>query len=200
MLASGSPRRAALLRMLGAEFIVIKPGVPETIRGTPVETVRVNSDTKASSVIEDAPRGSIIIGADTVVVGPDGRIYGKPRSLGEAASMLRRLSGAWHSVYTGVTLIDTSTGTRRFFYEKTLVKLKPLGEEELAHYLASLEPLGKAGGYAVQGLASLLIEEIRGDYYNVVGLPLHRLYLELLDIGYDLLDNAVRGRIARARI
>ncbi len=200
VLASRSPRRAMLLRMIGADFMVVEPSVSEEVRGDPVETVLYNAERKALSVLGRAPDGSIVIGADTIVAGDDGAVYGKPRSLGEAASFLRRLSGRWHTVYTGVALVDKDTGGSRVFYEATRVRFKELSDHEVRLYLASMEPLGKAGGYAIQGIASLLIEEIRGDYYNVVGLPLHKLYVALLSMGYDLLEKAVEGRVLRARL
>lgn len=138
---------------------------------------------------------SIVVAFDTVVW-KDGYAYGKPADLNEAYKILRELSGGWHEVHTAVYAIDTGRGKCISECEVTRVKFKGLAEREIELYLSAGESLDAAGGYAIQGLASLLIERLEGDYFNVVGLPLYRLRSVLLSLGVDLLEEAVRMRRA----
>jgi septum formation protein len=146
---------------------------------------------KALSVARRRETG-VVIAADTVVV--RGReIMGKPRDTEDARRMLRRLAGASHLVVTGVCVVDAGTGQELVESEVTAVRFRPLSEDEVEAYLATGEPLDKAGAYGIQGYGGLLVERIEGCYYNVVGLPLARLYLMLRQLGIDLLAGG-RGR------
>ena len=185
ILASASPRRRELMEHVGLGFQVIPARGPET---PPVgldagETAAALSLAKAAEVAEDWP-GSIVIGADTVVE-IDGEILGKPRDGADAARMLRLLSGRAHSVYTGVTVIKGETRLTR--YERTRVYFRPLTDREIGAYIATGEPMDKAGAYGYQGLACLFVERIEGDYFNVVGLPLCLLGQMLAELGVILL-------------
>ena len=167
ILASASPRRAELLRAAGYTFDVIVADVDESIRpGESPSTYvrRLAADKSAAVRIPDG----IVLGADTTVV-VDGEILGKPRDDHEAASMLRKLSGRAHEVLTGISLRTASGEWGRV--EKTRVYMTELTADDVAWYVASREGLDKAGGYAVQGLASRFIPRIDGSYSNVVGLP-----------------------------
>ena len=123
----------------------------------------------------------IVIGADTVVVF-EGTVLGKPEDGGDAFRMLRFLSGHTHTVYTGVTVINTMTGNRKTFYEATDVTFFDIPDDELRCYVESGEPMDKAGAYGIQGKGAFLVERIEGDYYNVVGLPVARLLRVLKEI------------------
>ncbi len=181
VLASASPRRRQLLLQAGWQPLVCPSAYTEAGRGrSPAELVAANALGKCQAVV--AARGDQLptVAADTVVV-VDEKILGKPRTEAEAAEMLRLLSGRSHLVLTGVAvsfqgriLQDVCT---------TRVQFRPLGEEEIASYVASGEPLDKAGAYGIQGRGALLVEGIEGCYSNVVGLPLARLYLMLKKIG-----------------
>lgn len=183
ILASQSPRRRELLALISPEFEVIPAQgeelLPEGI--APGEAVILLSRQKADEVkrrkfpgIDDIP--DTIIAADTVVA-IDGEILGKPRSPENAAEMLRRLSGREHCVYTGVTIISGS-GTVSFA-EETSVEFYPLSDGEIDSYVSTGDPMDKAGAYGIQGRGALLVKSIRGDYYNVMGLPVGRIYRAL---------------------
>lgn len=143
--------------------------------------------------------GNLVVAADTIVVLP-GRVLGKPRSDAEAAEMLRALSGREHRVITAVVVVDPATGRSHGATEETLVRFRVLSEEDIRDYVAAGESSDKAGAYAVQGVGSLLVESIEGDYFNVVGLPLVCLSKLLERFGVSLLAEAARraaGRGAR---
>jgi len=187
LLASTSPRRHFLLREAGIPFDAIAPkDVAEDFPPgePPQELVVRHALTKARSVAPDHPR-RLILGADTVVV-LDKKIYGKPADEAEARSMLSQLQGQTHTVYTGLALVDGSSGREVARAEATAVTMRPLSPDEIATYVATGEPLDKAGAYAVQGRGSLLVERVDGDYFNVVGLPLYRLSKMLESLGFDL--------------
>lgn len=139
---------------------------------------------KALEVAEQCSPGDVIIAADTVV-SVDGDILGKPRSEDEARAMLRRLSGREHEVYTGVTVIHA--GDIRCAAERTLVRFRAVTGAEIDAYVATGEPMDKAGAYGIQGAAGLFVEGITGDYFNVMGLPVCRLGRMLSDMGVSLL-------------
>lgn len=185
ILASQSPRREALLRQVGLEFDVTPSTVEEQIPEglSPAEAARKLAEEKARSVASRRTEG-LVIGADTVVV-VDGQILGKPADSQEARAMLRRLSGREHQVITGIAVVDAATGHERSDSVTTAVRFAPLSEQVIDRYVATDEPLDKAGAYAIQGFGALLIESINGDYYNVVGLPLRRLAELLGEFGYD---------------
>jgi septum formation protein len=174
-----------LLRQVGLEFQVVPSGLDESPdeRASPRETAEGLALAKARHVA--AGRGSgLVIGADTVVV-VDDRVLGKPSGPEEAASMIRVLSGRAHQVITGVAVVDAATGRARSDAVVTKVRFASLDDPAIRRYVATGEPLDKAGGYAIQGYGSLLIEGIDGDYFNVVGLPLRRLAELLGEFGFD---------------
>ena len=203
VLASNSPRRRELLEHAGVSFEVCPAKGEEKITSTiPRDVVMELAGQKAKEVASYihtyqtehtdiiTPQDLIVIGADTVVA-VDHQILGKPKDEEDAKRMLRLLSGNVHSVYTGVSLVFVEKGGRageHVFYEKTDVSFYPMTEEEIARYTATGEPLDKAGGYGIQGKCAVYIKEITGDYYNVVGLPIARLYQELKALGVDCKD------------
>jgi septum formation protein len=185
ILASKSPRRREILEQMGFSFEIIPAIGEEIIQDTdPAKVVESLSAQKASEVAErcaESVESLLIIGSDTVVA-KDGAILGKPKDEADAARMLRGLSGREHSVFTGVTLIYIEPGkekTVKTFSEETKVSFYPMSEEEIQAYIASGEPMDKAGAYGIQGKAFVYIRGIEGDYYNVVGLPAARIYQEL---------------------
>lgn len=184
ILASASPRRQELLRQMGIEPVIRKSQVEEIVAFVVPEEVVVDlSMQKAEDVAADSPLGSVVLGADTVVA-VDGMILGKPKSHEEAYEMITRIQGKTHQVYTGVTIMvkeeDGAYGTS--FFEKTDVEVYPMTEEEIRAYTESKEPMDKAGAYAIQGRFAAYIKGIRGDYSNVVGLPLGRVYQEIKNL------------------
>ncbi|HHY37573.1 MAG TPA: septum formation inhibitor Maf [Clostridia bacterium] len=194
ILASSSPRRIDLLRGLGLSFEIMPGDVSETVlpHEGPSELVERLALSKAKHVAaslgDDVPgERSVVIGADTVVV-LGGRILGKPRSRDEAYEMLKELQGRTHEVYSGVAVVCSDESFERVAHEVTMVTMRHLTDGEIRAYVATGEPMDKAGAYAVQGKGALLISSIAGCYYNVVGLPLTRLCLMLRDLGIDLLS------------
>ena len=185
ILASASPRRRELLAQIGIPFEVLTSDADESI-GTaePEEACRELAKRKAKAVLEHLKacgRGDedlLIIGADTIVV-QDKEILGKPADPADAARMLRLLSGREHEVLTGVYVIDTAGGSFAFS-EKTDVYVADLTEADIAFYLSTGEPFDKAGSYGIQGMFARYIEKIDGDYNNVVGLPVGRLWRDCL--------------------
>lgn len=186
ILASGSPRRAQLLEQIGVSFETIVPDVDESVfEGLPpAEQVTGLSRKKAQAVAAGRSGGLPIVAADTLVA-HGSHVLGKPEDRDGAFRMLRMLSGGWHEVYTGVTVMDG--GEIRTGYEVTEVKFRELTDGEIEQYLSTGEPMDKAGAYAIQGKGALLVERISGDYSNVVGLPLVRLSALLKEIGIRLL-------------
>ncbi|MBO8128583.1 MAG: septum formation inhibitor Maf [Peptococcaceae bacterium] len=186
ILASSSPRRQQLLREIGLPFQVRVANVEEalTAKLSPAEQVKMLAERKACAVAEQIS-GGLVIGADTVVW--DGDILGKPKDENEARLMLKRLSGKEHLVYTGVSVVDVGTGSAVTDYERTRVRFRSLSEEEIIRYVATGEPLDKAGAYGIQGVGALLVEGIEGCYFNVVGLPIVKLRSLLQNFGFDML-------------
>ena len=183
LLASQSPRRAEILRSVGWPFETFAVEIDESPRDgeSPVSYVErlALGKAEAAARIKDAP---LILGADTTVV-VDGDILGKPETEADARRMLGRLSDKWHEVLTGVALIArgveaaAENGVRRSVaHERTRVRFGQMSEREINWYVQTGEPADKAGAYAVQGHAALFIEEIEGDYWNVVGLPVRLVY------------------------
>jgi len=174
LLASASPRRAELLRAAGFDFDVMPADVDETLHTgeSPADYVRRVAGAKARAVLP-AAGGRVVLGADTTVV-VDRQILAKPADAADAGRMLRLLAGRAHDVMTGVVL---AAGSRTVTgLEVTRVLFAPLSEDEIAWYVASGEPADKAGGYAVQGLASRFVTRLEGSYSNVVGLPVSLVY------------------------
>ncbi|KPL04487.1 MAG: hypothetical protein AMJ90_00660 [candidate division Zixibacteria bacterium SM23_73_2] len=175
ILASSSPRRKQILRREGFEFEVLIPRHVEVkdISSDPVSHVLRLSKEKAESVL-DKVKGGLILGADTIVV-LEGKILGKPKDKDEAFLILNRLSGKTHQVYTGITLIHKETGKNRSDYDCTRVKFNQLKKEEILNYIATGEPMDKAGAYGIQGMGGFLVEGIQGELDNVIGLPVKSL-------------------------
>ena len=194
ILASQSPRRRELLsRLLPAFSVMTDDSEEKLIAGeSPKQTVKRLAEEKARHIADKCGKDAIILAADTVVV-LDNQILGKPRDEEEAFSMLSRLSGNRHRVFTGVAIIDTQRNKTVTDAEVTEVRFRDLSEEEIRRYIASGEPMDKAGAYGIQDLGALLIEGIQGDYFNVVGLPLCKLGILLKEnFQIELLSNAGR--------
>lgn len=184
ILGSGSPRRRELLAQIGMMFEVIVSDGEEIYTNTvPEEIVKELALMKAehvSQIVEDK-NSSVIIGADTVVV-LDHQILGKPKNEDEAFQMLKHLQGRAHQVYTGTALlVYEEDGSKQVVShaEKTEVFVHEMSDEEIRQYIATGEPMDKAGSYGIQGCFAAYIDRIEGDYYNVVGLPVAYLYQQL---------------------
>ena len=189
ILASNSPRRRELLGQMGIKnFKMISPDVDESVEPglSPAEIVERLSRRKAAAAAGKAGPDCLIIAADTVVA-LDGAVLGKPRNKEGAFAMLAALSGREHHVYTGVTVLQGERTVTE--HEETAVTFRALEEEEIWGYMATGEPMDKAGAYGIQGLGALLVSGIRGDYCNVVGLPVFRLGRMLGRFGIHLLQN-----------
>jgi septum formation protein len=186
ILASASVRRAEILRDARLSFVVLSSAVDETpyTNESPNDLVERLALAKAELVAARAIGPAIVIGADTVI-SLDGHILGKPRSTDDACRMLEKLSGRTHSVVTGIALIRLPDAERRTFVESTLVHFASLTSDEILRYLATGEPHDKAGAYAIQGHAGRFIPRVEGCYFNIVGLPLARLYQALIDLGWS---------------
>ena len=178
ILASGSPRRAEILTAVGWQFEKEVADVDETeISGEkPEDYVQRLAKTKAEAVAANH-RNALVLGADTIVV-IENQIVGKPKDFEDARRMLEILSGNWHEVLTGIALVKVSEGNfeTRVNLQRTRVKFAEMTDAEIEFLVEKGEPLDKAGAYAVQAQAALFIEEIRGDYWNVVGLPVNLVY------------------------
>ena len=179
VLASGSPRRRELLEQIGIEFEVKVSDADESVDAAlrPYEVVEELSYRKAKAVWEQLEVKETVVGADTVVA-VDDEILGKPKDAEDAKRMLRELRGREHYVYTGVTIL-TKDGMRKTFHEGTKVLVTPMSEAEIDSYVASGDPMDKAGAYGIQGEFAKYVKGIEGDYNSVVGLPAGRLYQEL---------------------
>ncbi|MBQ6877829.1 MAG: septum formation inhibitor Maf [Oscillospiraceae bacterium] len=169
VLASGSPRRKELLSLIIPEYEVLVSGCEEFVpEGTPAEKVpAILAEQKALAVAKLRPDDTVI-GSDTVVV-LGGEIFGKPKDKNHAHAMLKALSGKKHFVYTGVAVAEK--GKVRSFVQKTEVEFYELSDETIEKYIATGEPMDKAGAYGIQGKGSVLVKGILGDYFNVMGLP-----------------------------
>lgn len=206
ILASASPRRKELLEQIGLEFEIVPAKGEEIITETKPEAVVMElSRQKAREVaamVRDyvnahqdimTPQDMLVIGADTVVAAEneegDMQILGKPKDEADAYRMLSMLSGKVHSVYTGVTLVfldKSGKAGEHCFYEKTDVHMRKMSDLEINRYIATGEPMDKAGAYGIQGKCAIYIEKIDGDYNNVVGLPISAIYHELQKLGIDI--------------
>ena len=186
ILASQSPRRRELLERMGLDFTVISPQIDEDAftDPDPAALVCTLSREKALAVAREQDPDVLVVAADTVVV-LDGQALGKPGDEAGAAAMLAALSGRSHEVYTGVTVCRGDRAVTEA--KRTEVTFRPLSREEIRSYVATGEPMDKAGAYGIQGFGALLVEGIRGDYFNVVGLPVCRLGRMLAGFGVDCL-------------
>lgn len=187
ILASSSPRRSELLKQLGLPFRILSCPVDERPPGelSPYQLVELLAVRKAMAVARTLEEG-IVIGADTVVVW-HGQVLGKPSGEEDAVTMLGRLQGTTHEVFTGVALVDADSRKVLVDHEKTRVHFRPLDEDEIRRYVATGEYAGKAGAYAIQGLAAVFVKGLEGCYTNVVGLPLARLAEMFSQFGYRVL-------------
>ena len=180
ILASGSPRRRELLTLAGYDFEVIVSDADEHVGATdPARFVELASLKKAEAVFA-SHADRTVIGSDTVVA-IDGRIIGKPRDEADAYDTLFTLSGRTHIVYTGVTVL--APGRFVTFHDATSVTFAKLSEAEIRRYIATGEPLDKAGAYGIQGPASVFVDHIEGCYFTIIGMPLPKLYRTLKEFG-----------------
>ena len=192
ILASKSPRRKEILSNVGLDFEIVVSDTDESVpNGTlPFDAVKEISSRKAIAVkntLGEKAKGKIILSADTVVV-LDGKIIGKPKDEKDAVAILTSLSGRNHMVYTGFTIIKDDFIFS--VYESTDVYFRPLSEKEIKIYVASVEPMDKAGAYGIQQLGALLVEKIHGDYFNVMGLPINKISVTFFQkLGINLLYN-----------
>jgi septum formation protein len=178
VLASKSPRRAEILRAVGWEFEAVAANIDETRMESEdaVSYVKRLAQTKAETVANRISNPRLVLGADTVVV-IEGEILGQPRDDGDARRMLQLLSGKWHEVVTGIALMRAGQTPQVLIdHETTRVRFGEMSTEEIDWYVSTGEPSDKAGAYAIQGRGALFIEEIQGDYFNIVGLPVRLLY------------------------
>ncbi len=183
ILASGSPRRRELLGMLGVDFTVdtsrqVDERIPDGVYIEAEKIPEYLSQVKAEAYLSDLTDDNVLVTADTVVI-LDGDVIGKPVDEGDARRMLRRLSGRVHKVVTGVTV---SSGKRKTFSETTEVEFAPISDGEIDYYVDTFHPVDKAGAYGIQEwIGAVAVKGLRGSYYNVMGLPVNRLYRELKD-------------------
>ena len=191
ILASASPRRKELLAKAGISFTVI-PAAGEEKRTSenPGEAVQQLARDKAEWVAQslaECEEGTLVIGSDTIVVF-ENRILGKPKDRRDATETLEKLQGNTHQVYTGVTVLERKAGkwVEHTFFESTDVTFYPVSREEIQDYIATGEPMDKAGSYGIQGLFGIYVKGICGDYNNVVGLPVARLFHEMKKSGINL--------------
>ncbi len=183
ILASASPRRIELLRLLGLDFTDMPSGADETFRQSespPAHTLRLSAD--KAGLISAAHPGSWVLGADTIVV-IDGEVLGKPADPKEARWMLNKLSARTHTVFTGFTLARRAARIAVSGVVESTVLFRAISEDEMAWYINSPEPYDKAGAYAVQGIGAFFIKEIKGSYTNVMGLPLCEVVDVLKKVG-----------------
>jgi len=175
VLASASPRRAEILERAGWPHEIIVAGIDETVLPNEDAAAYVQrlARSKAEAVASRLKEG-LVLGADTTVVVAN-QILGQPVDDADARRMLRLLNAKWHDVLTGVAIVRVG-GETRVAYEKTRVRFAEMSENEIDWYIATREPFGKAGAYGIQGNASLFIEEIEGDYFNIMGLPIRLVY------------------------
>lgn len=188
VLASASPRRKEILEQIGLVFDIIPSTCSEVVtKEIPKEIVEELACQKAQEIFEKIGEPSIVIGADTIVV-YNGKIMGKPKDEDDAYNMINELQSNTHIVYTGVCVYikENDEVKKIVFSEATQVSVYPMNKDQILDYIATKEPMDKAGAYAVQGRFAIYIKKIDGDYNNVVGLPIARLYNELLKNGIVL--------------
>ena len=177
-LASTSPRRRTLLKRAGIHFRVLRPAYEEAghLKGPPSRIVQIHAAKKAESCVEQVRNGTLLA-ADTLVY-LQGEIIGKPKDRKDARRILRKLQGTRHSVYTGVAILKIVSGKivrKNVFFEKTVVRLKAFTDGEIQSYLKKVNPLDKAGGYAIQSPHGGIVEEVKGLFSNAVGLPVEKV-------------------------
>lgn len=200
ILASASPRRKEILGITGLRFGVCASDYEEEVKPSlkPRDLARSLSRKKAEAVAHKY-KNSLIIAADTFIVFR-GKLLGKPHTPAEARKMLTLLNGKSHSVITGYSIFDTGTGKKLSRSVETKVWVRKMTAQEINAYVATKEPLDKAGAYAIQGLGASFIEKIEGDFFNVVGLPLHALIESLKKFGIHVLKHDRRRQTLGVRI
>ena len=173
VLASGSPRRRELLGYMGLPFTVMPADVDETVADPRPDCALELAVRKARAVagMLGAGSGGLVLAADTIVW-CEGQLLGKPVDEGDARRMLSLIAGRWHEVYTGVCVLNLASGREEALLERSRVRIVPLSEADIAAYVATGEPMDKAGAYAIQGLGGAFIDEIAGSPSNVMGLPM----------------------------
>ena len=186
VLASASPRRSEILRGLGLGFEIEPADIDESRLGDEAAEIYVERVARSKAGKRSRP-GTLTIAADTIVVIEDS-ILGKPLGPDDAKRMLARLAGREHEVLTAVAVLDTDSGSLRSSVERSRVRIAAMTPPEIEWYVATREPLDKAGAYAIQGLGSLFVESVEGNYTNIVGLPVPTLYRLVAELGYSLLD------------
>lgn len=189
ILASASPRRKEILEQIGISFTAAASKVEEVLEEDKYDAGRFAEELalmKAQDVAQRMTPGSLVIGADTVVLSESG-ILGKPKDKEDAFIMLKSLEGKTHSVLTGVALVEAPEGKYMVSHEVTEVRFRHLTDKEIKSYIDSGEPMDKAGAYGIQGKGALFVEGIVGCYFNVVGLPVSRLSLMMRDFGIEIL-------------
>lgn len=188
VLASASPRREMLLGQLGFTPL-IDPSSSEEVAPpglTPPKLVEHLAAEKADEVAARHPDADLVLGADTIVV-LEGEVLGKPKDRADAQRMLAKLSGRWHVVYTGYALISPQDGRRVVGHAESEVFIRAMAPHEIDAYIDTGEPMDKAGSYAIQAVGSLLVSQIKGDYTNIVGLPLPSVDAAWRELGWGLL-------------
>jgi septum formation protein len=194
VLASASPRRKRILQQVGIRFKTIEPiEVEEIISGKPRTVVITNANRKASAVAKEL-NDSLVVGCDTIVT-INSKIMGKATNLEQAERMLKALQGREHIVVSGLAVINAKSGQEISEIVETRVFMLPLSDKKIKKYVDTGEPIGKAGGYAIQGLGATFIEKIDGCFYNVVGLPISRLNQILEKLGYNFFPDLLKTRL-----
>ncbi|MDI3534243.1 MAG: nucleoside triphosphate pyrophosphatase [Thermosediminibacterales bacterium] len=188
VLASASPRRKELLERMGLRFEVIPSSIEEKEfnYNMPPEMLACKLALLKSEQVAKQQKNSLVIGADTIVV--QDKVFGKPENKKDAYWMLKSLTGKPHQVITGLAVIDSETGDKKVEYEKTVVYMRQISDEEIKAYINTGEPMDKAGAYGIQGLGGLFVEKIDGCFFNVVGLPVSKLYTILKNFGVKFFE------------
>ncbi len=186
ILASSSPRRRSLIRLLGLNFRTLSTNIDEKpLPGERPDEFVCRLALKKADAVACRAHAGVVLGCDTAVA-VEGELFGKPGTAAEAKRMLRALSAKSHEVWSGLALLDLNRGLRWLDAERTVVYFKELSDQEIEGYVASGEPIDKAGAYAIQGKGALFIPRIEGCFFNVVGLPLYRLHSLLQKAGISL--------------
>ncbi|MBD3426472.1 MAG: septum formation protein Maf [Candidatus Omnitrophica bacterium] len=188
ILASASKRRSDILDSCGIEHIIVISDIEEkTGKGKNVsDTVLTNAARKTEKVSREAEK-AVVIGADTLVVHGE-EVLGKPQDENAARRMLSKFSGTEVEVYTGLCVIDTDTGKKAKGFEKSSLEVVPLSGEQVERYFRLLGPYDKAGGFTIEGIGSLIFDNIKGSFYNILGLPMIKLKEMFKELGLDILD------------
>ena len=188
IIASSSPRRKQLAQQMGLEFEITPSSYEENMQQklTPKKLAQTLAHGKALDVASKTKNG-VVIGVDTLV-SFEGKVIGKPKTKLEAFKMLKQFSGKKQEVYSGIALIDCDNKKTIIDYELTQLKFRKINDIEIKKYINAENTLDKAGAYAIQGLAAIFIEKINGDYHNIMGFPIYRIYKNLEKLGIDIFE------------